>query len=109
MPSLAVATGHTAGNRLASGSSEAWKMAPAVSETWRRQARRWIFGRVPSHLPSRPPQSAQAEPAGQRSLSTAARRCASAPYAARDRVSPKPRTRDAGLPAIPRLRPMLTC
>jgi len=32
-------------------------MAPAVSDTWWRQARHWIFGRVLSRLPSQPPHS----------------------------------------------------
>src|SRR5205814_6897056 len=52
MPFLAVATSHIARNQLVSGSLVAWKIVPAVSETWWRQARHWILGRVLSHLPS---------------------------------------------------------
>jgi hypothetical protein len=52
---LAVAISHIARNQLVSGSLVAWKIVPAVSETWCRQARHWIFGRVLSHLPSQPP------------------------------------------------------
>ena len=46
IPFLAVAISHIARNQLVSGSLVAWKMVPAVSETWCRQARHWIFGRV---------------------------------------------------------------
>jgi surface antigen len=79
MPSLAVATSHTARNQAVSGSLVAWKTAPAVSATWWRQARHWIFGRVLSHSPSHPPHSGQTKPAGQRSFSTTARHCSSVP------------------------------
>ena len=42
-----------------SGSLVAWKTVPAVSETWCRQARHWILGRVLSRVPWQPPQSGQ--------------------------------------------------
>ena len=64
IPFLAVAISHIARNQLVSGSLVAWKMVPAVSETWCRQARHWIFGRVLSHLPSQPPQTGQTNPDG---------------------------------------------
>jgi hypothetical protein len=101
IPFLAVATSHMARNQLVSGSLVAWKTVPAASETWCRQARHWIFGRVLSHLPSAPPHSGQTKPAGQRSFSTTARHCSSVPYASRNCASLSPRTRDASLPGIP--------
>ena len=66
-------------NQLVSGSLVAWKIVPAVGETWCRHSRHWIFGRVLSRVPSRPPQSGQTKPSGQRSFSTTARHCASLP------------------------------
>src|SRR4051812_42457473 len=60
MPFLAVATSHMARNQAVSGSLVAWKIVPAVSEAWCRQARHWIFGRVLSHLPSHPVRGAKA-------------------------------------------------
>jgi hypothetical protein len=60
-----VATSHIARNQLVSGSLVAWKIVPAVSETWWRQARHWILGRVLSHLPSHEPHSGQTKPLGQ--------------------------------------------
>jgi hypothetical protein len=54
-------------------------MVPAVSETWCRQARHWIFGRVLNRVPSQPPQTGQTKPAGQRSFSTTARHFSSVP------------------------------
>src|SRR3954452_14635626 len=79
IPFLAVATSHIARNQLVSGSLVAWKIVPAVRDTWCRQARHWIFGRVLSHLPSVPPHSGQTNPPGQRSFSTTARHCPSVP------------------------------
>ena len=79
IPFLAVATSHIARNQLVSGSLVAWKIVPAVSETWWRQARHWILGRVLSHLPSHEPHSGQTKPFGQRSFSTTARHCSSVP------------------------------
>src|SRR3954468_16240257 len=105
MPFLAVATSHMARNQEVSGSLVARRMVPAVSETWWRQPRHWIFGRVLNHLPSHPPHSGQTKPAGQRSFSTTARHCSSVPYAPRNCASLRPRTCDASLPAIPRPPP----
>jgi len=51
IPFLAVATSHIARNQLVSGSLAAWKIVPAVRDTWCRQARHWSFGRVLSHSP----------------------------------------------------------
>src|SRR5215207_9237445 len=79
IPFLAVVISHMARNHVASGSLVAWKIVPAVSETWCRQARHWILGRVLSHLPSQPPQHGQTNPEGQRSFSTTARHCSSVP------------------------------
>jgi hypothetical protein len=79
IPFLAVAISQMARNQLVNGSLVAWKMVPAVSEAWCRQARHWIFGRVLSRVPSPPPQSGQTKPSGQRSLSTIARHCSSVP------------------------------
>jgi hypothetical protein len=79
IPFLAEAISHMARNHVVSGSLVAWKMVPAVSDTWCRQARHWIFGRVLSHLPSQPPQTGQTNPDGQRSFSTTARHCSSLP------------------------------
>jgi hypothetical protein len=79
MPFLAVATSRMARNQEVSGSLVAWKMVPAVSEVWWRQARHWTLGRVLSHWPSAPPQSGQTKPLGQRSCSTAARHRSSVP------------------------------
>src|SRR5919107_6267487 len=109
IPFLAVATSHIARNHVVSGSLVAWKMVPAVSETWWRQARHWTFGRVLSHLPSQPPQRGQTKPSGHRSSSTTARHRSSVPYASRNCVSLRPLTRDASLPTMPCLlyRPRL--
>jgi hypothetical protein len=101
MPFLAEAISHIARNQEVSGSLVAWKIVPAVSETWWRQARHRIFGRVRSHLPSQPPQAGQTNPPGQRSFSTTARHRSSVPYASRNCASLSPRTRDASLPGIP--------
>jgi hypothetical protein len=79
IPFLAVATSHMARNQLVSGSLVAWKTVPAVSDTWCRQARHWIFGRVRSLVPPPPPQRGQTKPSGQRSFSTTARHCSSVP------------------------------
>src|SRR5215213_6606477 len=79
IPFLAVATSHIARNQLVSGSLVAWKIVPAVSETWCRQARHWIFGRVLNRVPSQPPQTGQTNPDGQRSFSTTARHFSSLP------------------------------
>jgi hypothetical protein len=108
MPFLAVATSHIARNQEVSGSLVAWKMVPAVSETWCRQARRWIFGRVLSLVPSHPPHEGRTKPSGRRSFSTTARHCASEPYASRHCASLRPRTWDASFPATPCPAPTLS-
>ena len=100
IPFLAVAISHMARNQVVSGSLVAWKMVPAVSDTWCRQARHWIFGRVLSRVPSQPPQTGQTKPPGQRSFSTTARHCSSVPYASRNCASLRPRTWDASFLAI---------
>jgi hypothetical protein len=79
MPFLAEAISHMARNHVVSGSLVAWKMVPAVSETWCRQARHWILDRVLNRVPSQPSQTGQTNPDGQRSFSTTARHRSSLP------------------------------
>jgi hypothetical protein len=79
IPFLAVAISHLAKNQLVSGSLVAWKMVPAVSETWYRQAWHWTLGRVRRRVPLQPPQAGQTKPPGQRSFSTTARHFPSLP------------------------------
>src|SRR4051794_11614531 len=108
MPFLAVATSHMARNQDVSGSLVAWKIVPAVRDTWWRQARHWIFGRVLSRVPSQPPHKGQTKPLGQRSFSTPARHCPSVPSPPRNRPPLSPRTGDPIFPATPCLPPRLT-
>ena len=61
-----------------SGSLVAWKIVPAVSETWGGRPD-WIFGRVLSHLPSVPPHERADEALRPAQLSTTARHCSSVP------------------------------
>src|ERR671912_161238 len=98
IPFLAVAISHIARNHVTSGSLVAWKMVPAVSDTWCRQARHWIFGRVLSHLPSQPPQTGQTKLDGRRSFSPPPRPCPSLPYVSRNCPSLSPRP---GAPTFP--------
>ena len=64
IPFLAEATSHMARNQVVSGSLVAWKIVPAASEVWWRQARHWTFGRVVSRAPSVPPHKGRTNPAG---------------------------------------------
>jgi hypothetical protein len=66
-------------NQRVSGSLVPAKIVPAVDDAWCRHEAHWIFGRVLSRVPSRPPQTGQTKPSGQRSSSTAARHRSSVP------------------------------
>ena len=77
-----------------SGSLVAWKIVPAVSETWRLQRLHWFSPAQPPRVAAVPAGRA-GDPCGQRSFASAARHCSSVPNAARNSASLSPLTRAA--------------